>query len=236
MADESPQRPAITPHLVFGLLLIVAGILVLLDRMDVMHSGFLASWWPAGLAGIGLLQLIFGDNPLAKVLGCCLVLLGGALVFANLNPDLLRSDDVWSYAWPVALLAFGVFLVMRTFVPDRPRPADSKSRVNIFTFWSGQDRTLSSQSFEGGELTSIMGGYDLDLREADIPAGGEAVLEVFSLMGGGSIRVPEAWTVDSEVTPFMGGVSVKTHTRTDTPIKRLRIKGLALMGGIEVRN
>ena len=95
---------------------------------------------------------------------------------------------------------------------------------------------MSSQAFEGGELTSIMGGYELDLRQADIPAGGEAVLEVFSLMGGGSIRVPEDWAVDAEVTPFMGGVSVATHTKNPEAGKRLRIKGLAVMGGIEVRN
>ena len=137
---ERPAQLAFSPRLILGLLLLVAGVLVLLDNLGFLRSGVLAGWWPAGVAVIGLLQLIFGDNRFVKTLGVGLILLGGALVFANLNPDVLHSDEVWDYVWPVALVVLGGFLVAHTLFPARHgrRSGNSSNRVRIFTFWSGQ--------------------------------------------------------------------------------------------------
>ena len=83
-------------------------------------------------------------------------------------------------------------------------------------------------------MVAFMGGFDIDLREADID-GNSATITVSALMGGGVIRVPESWAVSMRVTAFMGGHSLKT--RETGPIqKTLVVKGFALMGGVEVRN
>lgn len=227
-----------SPRLVLGLALLVAGILAGLDRAGVLHSRLLSSAWPLALVALGLVQLFVGDNRFARVLGLGLALLGGALVLANLRPELLRSGEVWHYAWPVGLALLGLFLVWNPLSPPSPASssADGADRVRIFTFWSGSERRSDSRSFQGGELTSIMGGYELDLRQADIEDGGEAVLDVLAVMGGETIRVPESWSVRNDVLPVMGGVSVKARAPQSAPRKCLRLTGLALMGGLEVRN
>jgi predicted membrane protein len=79
-----------------------------------------------------------------------------------------------------------------------------------------------------------MGGFDVDLREAEIE-GDEAVITVNALMGGGVIRVPETWGVSMRVAAFMGGHSLKAREGVQ-PTKTLVVKGVAIMGGIEVRN
>ena len=57
----------------------------------------------------------------------------------------------------------------------------------------GGSRGNNSRSFQGGELTAVLGGCDIDLRQAAID--GEAVIDVFAICGGIEIRVPEDWTI-----------------------------------------
>ena len=99
--------------------------------------------------------------------------------------------------------------------------------------FGGVERKNSSQDFKGGELTVIMGGCELDLRNASMKAG-EAVIDVFTFWGGIDIRVPEDWTVSIEGMPLMGGCEDQTrHEKTESR-KHLVIKGYIIMGGLEI--
>ena len=64
---------------------------------------------------------------------------------------------------------------------------------------------------------------------------GVAVLNVFALMGGISIKVPTDWTVELEGTPILGGFEEKTMQPKDAN-KRLVVRGTAVMGGVDIRN
>ena len=79
-----------------------------------------------------------------------------------------------------------------------------------------------------------MGGCGIDLREASI-LDTEATIEVFVWAGGVEIFVPEGWSIISKVVPIMGGFEDQTK-RSGEYSKRLVIRGLILMGGIEVKN
>jgi hypothetical protein len=78
----------------------------------------------------------------------------------------------------------------------------------------------------------------VDIRDADIE--GESMeINILALMGGVEIRVPLHWQVSMRAVPFLGGVSNQTTFLADKlqmPKKTLVIRGLALMGGIDVRN
>ena len=80
-----------------------------------------------------------------------------------------------------------------------------------------------------------MGGCEIDLRRASI--NGEAVIDLFAFWGGIEIRVPEDWTIIPRVTPLMGGFEDKTRPSTQPlPAKRLVLRGIAIMGGIVIKN
>jgi Domain of unknown function (DUF1707)/Cell wall-active antibiotics response 4TMS YvqF len=81
---------------------------------------------------------------------------------------------------------------------------------------------------------AIMGGDEIDLREAEIE-GGELTLNLIAIMGGSNIYVPDS--VDLEVGGFslMGGheeIGRELRPRPGAPVIRLRI--YTLMGGASV--
>jgi hypothetical protein len=118
---------------------------------------------------------------------------------------------------------------------SEPRPADAASTVSAFAMLGGVRRRSVSQDFRGGDLTAIMGGCELDLRQAAI-AGGEAVLETFAFWGGIEIKVPQDWTVLVQGTPLLGSYDDKTLHAGGDGRQVLVVRGTAIMGGVEVKN
>jgi hypothetical protein len=83
---------------------------------------------------------------------------------------------------------------------------------------------------------AIMGGVELDLREATFAAP-ETVIHVFALMGGIDIKVPEGVEVHVDALGFMGGVdggAAESSNPAGGSAPVVRIVGLAVMGGIGV--
>ena len=112
--------------------------------------------------------------------------------------------------------------------------AETASTIAPISFMGGQERRVNSKSFEGGELTAIMGGCKIDLREADIQ-GSQAKIHVFVMMGGIEMIIPQGWKVLSRVIPVMGGIADKTNPPASYS-KELIVDGFLMMGGIEIKN
>ncbi len=83
-------------------------------------------------------------------------------------------------------------------------------------------------------VLALMGGVELDFREANLLEG-ETVVEVLAVMGGVSIVVPPDVDVEASGTGFLGGfVGVSNQAKeADAPL--LRIQGLAVLGGVDVK-
>jgi hypothetical protein len=132
---------------------------------------------------------------------------------------------------------------------DRARSSETSSpRLNeVNIFWGGK-RRIVAKNFVGGEIVSIFGGFDIDLREADI-LGDVAEIEMVTIFGGGDIRVPMNWEIVMETVGIFGGCGDRTR-HPDYPItgassaggstapqpKKLIIKGVAIFGGMNVKN
>lgn len=122
-------------------------------------------------------------------------------------------------------------------IPAAPKPNSNATptRVDAFAIMGGVEKSVTTANLRGGSLNAIMGGCDIDLRQASFPTD-KVTLDVFAMWGGVEIRVPEDWTVVSKVVAVMGAASDKTYSRDPDGKKRLVIRGMALMGGIEVTN
>ena len=84
-------------------------------------------------------------------------------------------------------------------------------------------------------LMAVMGGGELDLRDAKLSPG-VAEIEIFTMWGGVEILVPDGVRVDVSGMVVMGGFSASGgSTREDPNAPVLRVSGLAIMGGVDVR-
>jgi hypothetical protein len=107
-------------------------------------------------------------------------------------------------------------------------------RFSMFALMGGVKRQVIGVPFRGATMTAVMGGVELDLRQATLPD--DAVIELFAFWGGIEIVVPRDWIVVNQGFALMGGVEDKTGNLPRPGGPRLYIRGMALMGGVEIKN
>lgn len=221
-----------TGRLVFGLVIITLGVLFTLDNLDLIESGEILRWWPVALIVAGLAKVFGLGTPTRPGFGAIISLVGAWWLLHNLG---MVDFEPWDF-WPVFLIVIGVAIVMRaTGVGARSPDARSDARISAFAFMSGSEQKISSQDFQGGDVTAIMGGHDIDLRQAR-PAGGTCVLDLFVWWGGVDIYVPDDWKVSVDGLAVMGAIEDSTRAPGGEARGHLILKGLVVMGGVEVKN
>jgi len=123
--------------------------------------------------------------------------------------------------------------------PPRAEAAVPASRVKERSFMvaalGGVERKGRWIPARQNYAIAIMGGLSLDFREALLPPG-ETEVWIFTLMGGAEIIVPPGLTVESDGVAILGGFEHRGYASVahDPQAPILRLKGLALMGGVEV--
>ena len=224
-------------QMAIGVAVIVIGLLFLVDNLGWIDLDFRRHLLPLALVFFGALKLMQTRTSSGRLIGAGLIA-AGALVFLR---RLGIFDIHWQSLWPVLLIVFGIAVVYKSTAGRAAfKQASAKldnefeqMDVDIISFMGAFKRRIITADFRGGEITAVMGGCDLDLRQSSI--NGEAVLNVFSLFGGILIKVPVDWTVVLQGTPIMGGFEEKTVPPA-APGKVLYVRGYAIMGGLEVRN
>jgi predicted membrane protein len=228
---ESKPGGRPTPQLVFGIVIIALGILFTLDNLGILHAGDYLRLWPALLVVFGLSQLLTPGEAPSRVVGLIFTPIGIILLLQNLN---LVSLRIWEL-WPLILVVVGSLMIWQVLQRAGSGAGDRTLTVSALAILGGVQRTCSSDDFRGGELTAIMGGCEIDLREA-VLLEDEATVHTFAFWGGIELKVPEEWTVIVEALPILGGFEERTHAPKEGPRKVLRIKGFAIMGGVEIHN
>lgn len=99
---------------------------------------------------------------------------------------------------------------------------------------SGAERGGPWEPAKYTNVVTFMGGVDLDFSEAKL-APGVTEITVFCFMGGLDIYVPEGINVEVNCVPIMGGVDRKISEERFRGAPTIRIKGLVVMGGIDIK-
>lgn len=215
-----------------GLVLLLFGALLFAHNLDLVNLRHYGRYWPAVPLGVGLFKLVASGGRGDRAFGVVLTLFGGS--------QLAKALGYWSPgpADMVALLLIGAggwFIVRGLFgKPDVPAPPEGSDVISTLAIMAGFERTSNAQNFRGGDLAVVMGGCEIDLRQASMRA--PATIDVFVMWGGIELRVPEDWTVDLQGTPLLAGFVDNTRPPSVATEKRLVIRGLALMGGVEIKN
>jgi predicted membrane protein len=222
-------------QLMLGLFTVALGLLWTLENLGILPRGFL-NFWPILIVLYGISRVIQCQTMGQKVWGVFWIVVGSVWVLDSAH---IFDFNIWDL-WPLILVTLGVSLIWgpsrrRIGFPGTSLTSDSSDTINAFAFMGGFKRSNDSQDFRGGEATAIMGGCEIDLRKASIKDE-EAVMNLFSVMGGIEIWVPEDWKVILQGVPILGGFEDKTRPSGADSNKRLIVRGYAIMGGVEIKN
>ncbi|MHA4870867.1 LiaI-LiaF-like domain-containing protein [Duganella sp. PWIR1] len=238
MKTRRERNPA--TQMIIGLFVIGLGMLFLLDNLGWMDLDLRIHLIPTVLIGAGILKVMQTRTQSGIVIGGVMIAAGSLIMLKEMG----FIDIGWRTLWPLLMIAAGVAVVVKSTtnrkvleqqVLDPLAKSDPESAVNYTAIMGGFKHRITTQDFRGGEITAIMGGCDLDLRQSSIV--GDAVLNVFVMCGGITLKVPIDWTVVFDGTPIMGAFDEKTVPPTGPGSgKRLIVRGYVIMGGMEVRN
>ena len=245
--QESRSRPMVVGialrgrgrgGVVTGGILMLIGLVFLLDHLGIISIGNPWRFWPMLLVLTGVMN--FMSQRRAWV---ALLMFAGVVLQLN---QLGITHFGWAALWPMMLIAFGLFVMWGSFqwgskpVASTSAAGDPRTTLNEAVVFGGLERRMTSQDFQGGDITAIFGGVELDLTEANMQAN-EATLAITAIFGGVEVRVPPSWQVAFRGAPIFGGVEDKTRTaRVDDPaspnLKTLVITGAVIFGGLEIKN
>ncbi|HYL83375.1 MAG TPA: DUF5668 domain-containing protein [Candidatus Angelobacter sp.] len=222
-----------------GVLIALIGLGILLENMNVFPAIHLYRFWPMILIAFGLMYFF---RQCSRAWGAILTTFG-----VLLQLDQLRIIHfTWGMFWGLACIALGFLVMWGSLVARKIGPVKSKSgddpatRLSENVVFGGIERRLTTKDFQGGVVTAIFGGIELDLSEADMQQE-QARLEINAIFGGVELRVPYNWQVVSRGTPIFGGFVDKTRLRdavdsNDPKKKVLVLTGSAIFGGVDVKN
>lgn len=228
IANERPPVP-VTPQAVVGVLIIVAGALLMAGNLGWVEARQVLSFWPLGILAIGAAMFMRAPDPSARFSAGVVLVIGAWLTLARV---LHLGGLSLKLIWPLMLIGIGAALISRAWRRGLETPVTDQV-VSDFAFWSGIQRKINSPVFRRADFTAVMGGIEVDLRQAS--TAGDAIIDVFVVMGGLEIKVPPDWAVSNQIVAIMGGVSDKSTGVKDAR-NRLIIRGFALMGGVEVKS
>lgn len=232
--NGAPQRGSfVSPQLIIGLLLLMVGGALLLDNVGLMDAYYVVRLWPAALILIGL-SCLFQSHRAAGRAACFFwIFIGTWLLLGNLHVLRLNLWDLW----PLPFIVAGIYLMWQSIGGHQNAPDGStlESSFSALALLGGVARKINSRQFKGGEATALLGGCKIDMRDAEI-AGDEAVIDTLAFWGGIELIIPEGWSVVNRIVPIMGGAEDRTRPSTTAVPKRLVIRGIAIMGGIEIKN
>jgi len=223
---------------VLGLAAIALGVIFLGDSLGFFEAReLLRSFWPLAFVAIGVAVLTQRHGRGTSRFWGLVWVIAGLWIYAHQRRWI--DLEFWDVFMPGVLVLIGGSLVWRSLAGSPPRrpgvAAEGDATVCSFAVMSGYELRSTSSAFRGADLGAVMGGVTLDLTQAKLAAE-EAVIDVFAWWGGIEIRVPPDWSVVSKVMPLMAGYEDKTRPSTATPTHRLLIRGIVVMGGVEVKN
>ncbi|WP_285055805.1 LiaF transmembrane domain-containing protein [Pedobacter ginsengisoli] len=235
-----------------GLIILGVGLVFFLRNVGIYIPGWVISWHTL-LIVIGLLvgykRNFNGGGWLI------MVLIGGFFTLEDIT-----NSDFSKFYFAIGFIVLGLFVIFKPknthhrwrgkwkakFGGDTSPNADDTGykytdkedndvldSVNVF---GGSHQNVYSKNFKGGDVIAIFGGSDINLTQADFQ--GTVTLDVVAIFGGMKIIIPPSWEIKSEITAIFGGMDDKRAVSpvADAERKILVIKGVALFGGVDIRN
>lgn len=167
-----------------------------------------------------------------NITGVWMLIIGVIFLFlkvSNINILLFVSKY-----WPVGLIILGTIIVttnnMRAI--KLKEPDLDVSNVNYFNIFTEMINRVETQEFKGGELTTIFGISELDIKNSKIV--NESYLSAICIFGGMKVQLPKECKVVVVGRPIFGSWKNRRHSKIEENYPIIKIKARIIFGHIEI--
>lgn len=233
---------------VVGLILIVAGVLILSFNFGLIDSTLrpiLFSWQMifVVLSLLSFSKRDFTFGLIWLIVGLFFLLPRIAVAYPGLIAG-IDTDFVRTY-WPVLLILLGLVFVFRIgpsrgYKQSSNSPRELKSEkgaegsVVKSVIFGGSENIFLEPVFNGGTISAVFGGVVLDLRRTTLPEG-DTFLDVDATFGGVEIYIPGEWCVETRFNTVLGGAEDNRIITSPDHTRKLVLQGNLIFGGCEIR-
>jgi len=140
MPTQTRLNPS--PQFAVGACLVVFGILLSLDRLQLVDASQSLRFWPIVLLVLGVWMVIDRRESGWSLPGMVLIIIGGLLLLNTLGVVRVRF---WELFWPLLIVLIGIRLIMQTLGRSTPAgastaPTSGAGAINLFTILGGSKR------------------------------------------------------------------------------------------------
>ncbi len=170
-----------------------------------------------------------------NLIGIALILLGVIFLFENFDVD------VWGYIWPLAILLFGIYLIVRS-----GRKSDGRSGLSEFRVLGDARHAGYTGEIDGTSISHFIGDVELNLTGAQLKSGVNR-MTISMFIGDVEIKVPPDVPVSASCSATFGDIHVLDQKRQgiflsvrhkssdyDAADKKLHLSCSAFIGDIVV--
>lgn len=218
--------------MLWGILLIIMGITIALNSLEIMDINiFFSGWWTLFIIIPCFISLF--DEKEGKTGNIIGLFIG---IFLLLGAQgLLPFEIILKLIVPSILICIGLSLIFKNAIQkeivEKIKIGRQNGLENMTATFSEQKFEREEEEFNGANLDAVFGSITLDLRDAKLKE--ETIIEASAIFGGITIITPKDATVRVRPTSIFGGTT-NIASKKDAK-KIIYINAFSLFGGIEIK-
>lgn len=218
----------------WGLAFIIAGVGFAGNSLDWWDFHlFFAGWWTLFIIIPCAISILENGFRTANSIG----LLVGVILLLS-EQHVIDNHIVGKLLWPVVLILIGLSIILggsgrKHKISATINHDNAKGKPEYTTIFSKQEVNFSQEVFPGANLTSIFGGFSVNLSGAYVEK--DVVIDITTIFGGVEVIVPPNVTVVVSSTPIFGGVSNHTRQNKSENSPVIYINATCIFGGVDIR-
>ena len=183
-----------------GLIFILVGVVLLLDRMQVIDVNIwqiFTTYWPVLVILLGISQIISKNsfNPV----GFVIIFVG--VSFLLLNFEIINLFKI-NLFFPILLVLIGIMVIWPKNKGGALKQkkmytnASSEDYFSRTVILGDEKQSYESNSFIGGDVKVVLGSFKIDLSDVILKADTKVYINLTVVLGNVKIIIPNDWEVE----------------------------------------
>ncbi len=221
-------------NILWGLLLIVLGVLIGLDTFEIVDINFFFDgWWTLFIIVPCTIDLFRSRDKTFDFIG---IAVGVFLLLAC--QELITFEMLLKLLIPTVLVLVGASLIFKDAIGGKAAKQikilneQKSNRRNVSAAFSSQKIKCDNEILESMDISASFGGVECDLSNAIL--NNDVVLNCNVSFGGIDIIIPVGANVAVKSTSIFGGVSDKTENTADPNMPTIYINAVCIFGGVDI--